>query len=635
LPSWVCWKLAERDGKPTKIPVDPKTGKLADSSDPKTWADFETTVGYFEAHKGNSIAGVGFEFGGSDCFGVDLDHCRDAETGQIEPWAQDIVSEIASYTELSPSRTGLHIIGRGSLPEGARRKGKIEMYDSGRYFTVTGMRLEGTPREINERNAQIRAIHGRLFQKEQPTGANSQTDPKPVDLEDSELLLKMSQAANGSEIRKLYDGHWQECGFPSQSEADMALCCHLAFWTGKDAERIDTLFRQSALYREKWNRKHHGNGNTYGQETIRRATEQTGETYTPPRQKSAGEEMSDKSHPGTEMNRAEAGKGVSSLPRPDKNAPIDPLKYLKTGAELQLLEVTVTWLVEDLIPEASITTVIGPAGYGKSTVCLNLANAVDRGLAWMGRQTMQKPVYVLDFENPLAVDVERARSLDLSGVFFWHTSAEVPPPRIDSAEYEAYKKLPPGLVIVDGHRASQRGDENSSQDTGLVMERWKELRDLGFTIILIHHTQKANAEVFRGSQALIDQADHCLYFYPVRQPGSDAPIDMEDPDSMTYFLGTKDKTRYKACKLYLKRAGAGRFVPAENPDDERMTAIKDLLSGRGSLLQKDLLRLIKDELGYSKGLALRLLKKGEKTFWEVTKGEKNSKSYQFSNFPPL
>jgi RecA-family ATPase len=92
------------------------------------------------------------------------------------------------------------------------------------------------------------------------------------------------------------------------------------------------------------------------------------------------------------------------------------------------MDISVSWLVEDLIPEASITTVIGPAGYGKSTLCLNIGNAVDRGLTWLGRAIIRKPVYVLDYENPLAVDVERARALDLSGVLFWHTAAEVPPP---------------------------------------------------------------------------------------------------------------------------------------------------------------------------------------------------------------
>lgn len=168
------------------------------------------------------------------------------------------------------------------------------------------------------------------------------------------------------------------------------------------------------------------------------------------------------------------------------------------------------------------------------------------------------------------------------------------------------------------------------------MERWKELRNIGFTIILIHHTQKANEQVFRGSQALIDQADHVLYFYPVRKPGNDDPVDSEDGDSMTYFLGTKDKTRFKHCKIYLKRAGEGRFVLAGDPADEKLTNMQDLLVQSGELSQKEFLKLIKDELGYGKEATRRLLKQGEdRKFWTVRKGDKNSSLYSAFLLSPL
>jgi hypothetical protein len=331
---------------------------------------------------------------------------------------------------------------------------------------------------------------------------------------------------------------------------------------------------------------------------------------------------------------------LQSIQRPTENiedtVQTDPMQYLKRGSELQLMDINVEWVIEDLIPERAIVALIGPAGYGKSTVCLNFGNAVVEGLPWLGRNTKQLLVIYDDFENPEAIIIERTRQLNIKNVYFWHTSFEVPPPRIDSPEWELYKKLTPGLLIVDGHRASQRGDENSSKDTGLVMERWKALRDLGFTIILIHHTQKANEQVFRGSQALIDQADHVLYFYPVRKPGNDEPVDSEDFEDMTYFLGTKDKTRFKHCKLYLKRAGEGRFVLAGDPADEKLTNMKDLLIQSGELSQKEFMGLIKDELAYGKTVALRLLKQGEeRKFWTIRKGDKNSSLYSAFLLSPL
>lgn len=329
------------------------------------------------------------------------------------------------------------------------------------------------------------------------------------------------------------------------------------------------------------------------------------------------------------------GKKTTEAKPKDKQ--IDPMEYLQTGAQLQAMDVHVNWLVEDLIPENSITLVIGPAGYGKSTLCLNIANAVDRGFtSWLGRTITKRPASVLDYENPLAVDVERSRALDLAGILFWHTSAEVPPPRIDSPEYEAIKKLPSGLIIVDSHRASQMGDENSSQDTALVMERWKEIRAIpGNTLLIICHTQKANEQVFRGSQALIDQADHVLYFYPVRKPGSDDPVESEDPDSMTYFLGTKDKTRFKACRIYLKRAGEGRFTIAGNPDDEKIELLAGIIEARGEVKQTDIIEAAKEELGLGKTVTLRLLKRGEERgAWVVKKGNNNSSLYQFTGYSP-
>ena len=188
----------------------------------------------------------------------------------------------------------------------------------------------------------------------------------------------------------------------------------------------------------------------------------------------------------------------------------------------------------------------------------------------------------------------------------------------------------PGVFIIDGHRASQLGDENSSQDTARVMERWKELRALGNTILLIHHTTKANEQTFRGSQALIDQADHVLYFYPVRKPGQDDPVEFDDPDSLTYYLGTREKTRYRLVKVYVKRAGGGRFVLAGNPDDEKIGLMQDLL-GTDGLTQRDFLKAVKDNLAYGKDLTLRLLKLGEdRGVWTVEKGKSNSRVFRLS-----
>jgi primase-polymerase (primpol)-like protein len=89
---------------------------------------------------------------------------------------------------------------------------------------------------------------------------------------------KGSGIRDGEAFSLLWEGKWQD-SFASQSEADLSLCCKLAFWSGKDKEQMDRLFRRSALYRDKWDEKHHASGATYGEETLNKAIEATETTY--------------------------------------------------------------------------------------------------------------------------------------------------------------------------------------------------------------------------------------------------------------------------------------------------------------------------------------------------------------------
>jgi len=272
LPNWVCYRLESRDGqpKPTKVPYNPITGDHAKANDPSTWTDYETCVAAVECCEHD---GIGFEFG-SGYVGIDLDRCRDVETGQIDEWASDIIAHLDSYTEASPSGTGVHIICKGALPPGGRRIGPVEMYETARFFTVTGEHILGTALTVGERSAELWELHEALFPVEVPDNTSEPgAGPAPSPLTDAEIIQKASLAANGEKFKKLWAGDWQG-DYTSQSEADEALCCHLAFWAGKDADRMDTLFRGSGLYRKKWER------NDYRCETISRAINRTAETYT-------------------------------------------------------------------------------------------------------------------------------------------------------------------------------------------------------------------------------------------------------------------------------------------------------------------------------------------------------------------
>jgi hypothetical protein len=258
LRQWLCWRLEERNGEPTKVPYSPTKHEKAKSTDPETWTGYEEAV---KATRERDYDGVGFVFTpDDDLCGVDLDKCLDPGTGEIEDWAQEIIGELDSYTEISPSGTGVHILVRGELPAGRNRKGRFEAYDRGRYFTVTGKHLAGTPLRIENRQEELRGVVRRVLGEESANGHTKPVAaPEPVDngLSGSEVIEKALAASNGARFSRLWNGDTE--GYSSHSEADLALCGMLAFWTGGDAVRIDTLFRQSRLYREKWERKDYRN----------------------------------------------------------------------------------------------------------------------------------------------------------------------------------------------------------------------------------------------------------------------------------------------------------------------------------------------------------------------------------------
>ena len=255
----VVWNYEERNGKRTKVPYVPhRTADRAKVDDPKTWGLFSDARAAVEDGKAD---GVGIVLG-NGLVGIDLDGCRDPETGEVQPWASEIVDSVNSYTEISPSRSGLHILVHGSLPPGARRKGSIEMYADSRYFTVTGNHLDGTPLTIQDRAERLVRLHADTFTSEPATA------PRPIaELDDTALVGRARTARNGPKFSALWDG--ETSGYPSSSEADLALCAMLAFWTDGDAARIDQLFRRSGLMRSKWDERH--GQRTYGELTIARA----------------------------------------------------------------------------------------------------------------------------------------------------------------------------------------------------------------------------------------------------------------------------------------------------------------------------------------------------------------------------
>jgi hypothetical protein len=265
---WVLWRWElRRDArgklKWSKVPYSAKLGEAdehwnrARSNDPTTWTSLQEVL-----QRSRYFDGIGFMLG--DGFsGIDLDRCRDPESGHIGEKEQEIVRDINSYTEVSPRNGGVKILVKARKPDGRCRIGNIEMYSTGRFFAITGHHLDGTPTTVEERQEEVNRLHARLFPGPAHTPSpNGKPHTRPSaaweddedHVTDAEILATAQRAKNGEKFARLWAGDWQALGYPSQSEADEALTRMLAFWTGPNPGRIDRLFRRSALYRDKWDR---------------------------------------------------------------------------------------------------------------------------------------------------------------------------------------------------------------------------------------------------------------------------------------------------------------------------------------------------------------------------------------------
>lgn len=286
LRQWVGWQWEFRD-RWTKPPVRVMGQGYAKSTDPDTWATFATAVRAYERRK---LAGIGFALAadGGIAF-VDLDHCRDPESGAIADWAEPILAAFRhTYIEISPSETGIKIIGRGTLSGNEHTRivaggGRVELFDRAKYTTVTGHRLPESGTDLADIQIELDTLSASLFAPKAEAEPIQRPRPQSGPFDDAERLELTRASKQGTSFAALFDRGDATPYGGDQSAADLALCNILAFWLGADPVRIDQAFRRSALMRAKWDEVHAGDGRTYGEMTIDTAIEARAETYSEPR----------------------------------------------------------------------------------------------------------------------------------------------------------------------------------------------------------------------------------------------------------------------------------------------------------------------------------------------------------------
>lgn len=306
---WLVWRYEWQDDREewAKIPKDGSGGGYSiDATDPENGVGFDTAL---ETYHSGDHDGLRIITDPDDLLvGFDCDYCRDPEHphSSVSDPVADLLETLDTYTEVSPSETGYRAFALGTKPDGPTRADlpcdpvlnetpHLEVYDGsgGRYLTVTGQHVSGTPDTIETRPQEITAVCEEYLVDDEPlkptsdggvSTAQDNTTPRvnapesgprdaASDLSDDELIERAKNAGNGDKFRQLWNGDTSE--HPSHSEADLALCGLLTFWTGGDRQRIDRLFRQSGLYREKWDR------DDYRERTIKKALSGRTEYYNP------------------------------------------------------------------------------------------------------------------------------------------------------------------------------------------------------------------------------------------------------------------------------------------------------------------------------------------------------------------
>lgn len=304
---WVVWRYEKRNNdKPAKVPYDPKVthrntkfivedssttirgyikpefSGVAKSDAPNTWANCEEAC---IALKEGIFNGLGIMLGNGIC-GIDIDNCIN-ESGELSELSKDVINVMDTYTEKSPSGNGIHILFYGELLEFENLYKKnphngIEIYSKDRFFTFTGNHVNESC--VEERTNQANTIQLTHMVK----NINKDVAKKVVNqsgdfsfISDKEIINIASKAKNGQTFNNLFNGDYSS--YHSQSEADLALCKFFAFYTHNDSAKIDSLFRKSGLYREKWER------DDYRNNTISKAIEITNEVYDPQHYKTSND----------------------------------------------------------------------------------------------------------------------------------------------------------------------------------------------------------------------------------------------------------------------------------------------------------------------------------------------------------
>jgi hypothetical protein len=466
---WVAFKLEPRPNqpKPAKIPYRTHDQR-AKTTDPTHWLSYDDAVA-LAAEPG--FAGVGFVFAPDDGLaGIDLDHARDPATGNIAPWAKAIVDRFASYTEVSPSGTGLHIIVRGTIASAVKTQ-RVEVYDRERYFTITGQVVPGYEQVAPAPDVDAFAAEYRSVPRAEVTTA---VPPRLTALTDAEVVALIQASRDATAFHRLYIAGDTRPN-RSESESDFELACLLARHVGGDTDRITRIMRDSPLAdRKKWDQH-----KTYLPMTIANALRKVGT------------------------------RDVATGPQKRSWLTLDELLALPP----------MQWIIEGLIQAEGVGVLVGNRGAYKSILLLDWLAAIASGAPdWFGIPIKKHGPAVYVYAEGRAGIGQRVQAVKLARYLDPSVPLIVFPTVVNIAEPRAVEQFirdietalggkAPAIVGIDTLARNMPGkNENLQVDMGAAIGGCDTLREhFGCFVQLVHHENRQGN--IRGSTVLDGAVD--------------------------------------------------------------------------------------------------------------------------------
>ena len=390
----------------------------------------------------------------------------------------------------------------------------------------------------------------------------AQPEPWLRSLPEEFLLAK---AMEDTKFRQLFEGIQE--GYESHSEADEALVCKAIFWFGHNVPVIDKIYRRSRLMRAKWDRK------DYWTRTMGSSFEKQTKVYEPMYNSSSASNGS-----------SGAATGAAPVREKEKKDKEKATFTWEMVPPVWDLEAHVSWVVEDMIPEGSITLLTGDSGHGKTMFTTALCGHIVTGKPFLDREVRQRPVLYLDRENPLGLvkqhlyDLHIDRNVDFR---IWGEWCEMPPDGPSSPCLMEYAKRVKGVMVFDSLIAFHTGNEQDASETRRYLQQFRALAAAGATIILLHHTGKAEgSKKYRGSSDIKASVDMAIL---ISKEGEEAGL----IDEMKLMPFKNRMGSFNAMRVKLEDGTFTPDSPVETKEDVVFRLIR-MYPGSGI---RDLLRL--------------------------------------------